>query len=232
MPLSQDLYRVGYYIYTIDGPQVTVDYYADDHGNWKSDASYPNGPGRPDTNITPEFKFSKREIFGYSLNGKEFLISAERPPYSVVEDSYKETIMKILVGPYSNKVMDYNGRFFTQTVDTGWADNPGTFKSNVLSLWGMAKALGSDQTDMFVISLSYDPNYGGPSILMTKDANGKCVNAVDRNFGGTAHFYAGIYQSSYGLGAYGYDQNTHCAWAVINHNGNFTVAEHIANATE
>jgi hypothetical protein len=32
--LSQELYTVGYYIFTVDGPCVTVDYYSDAHGNW------------------------------------------------------------------------------------------------------------------------------------------------------------------------------------------------------
>jgi len=68
--LSQDLYTVGYYIFTVDGPRVTVDYYADDHGKWQSDDSYPNGKGLPDTGITPTFKFVKKESWGYSLNTK------------------------------------------------------------------------------------------------------------------------------------------------------------------
>jgi hypothetical protein len=67
--VSQDLYTIGYYIFTIDGPRVTVDYYADDHGKWQSDGNYPNGPGLPDTGITPTFKFVKKETWGYSLNG-------------------------------------------------------------------------------------------------------------------------------------------------------------------
>ena len=68
--LSQELYTVGYYIFTIDGPRVTVDYYADDHGKWQSDDSYPNGKGLPDTGITPTFNFVKKETWGYSLKGK------------------------------------------------------------------------------------------------------------------------------------------------------------------
>ena len=42
-PVEQDLARVGYYIFTVDGPRVTIDYYADDHGNWLSDSNFPDG---------------------------------------------------------------------------------------------------------------------------------------------------------------------------------------------
>jgi hypothetical protein len=68
--ISQERYTVGYYIYTIDGPCVTVDYYSDDHGNWQSDADYPNGSGRADTGITPTFNFIKKETWGYCHNGQ------------------------------------------------------------------------------------------------------------------------------------------------------------------
>jgi Calcineurin-like phosphoesterase len=69
-PVSQEMCAIGYYIFTVDGPRVTVDYYSDDHGKWQSDNGYPNGPGLPDTGITPLFKFIKKETWGYSLNGK------------------------------------------------------------------------------------------------------------------------------------------------------------------
>jgi hypothetical protein len=32
--LSQELYTIGYYIFTVDGPRVTVEYYSDDHGKY------------------------------------------------------------------------------------------------------------------------------------------------------------------------------------------------------
>ncbi|HVP79236.1 MAG TPA: metallophosphoesterase [Thermodesulfobacteriota bacterium] len=67
--LSQELYTIGYYIFTVDGPRVTVDYYSDDHGKWQSDGSYPNGPGLPDTGITPTLNFVKKETWRYTLSG-------------------------------------------------------------------------------------------------------------------------------------------------------------------
>jgi hypothetical protein len=67
------MYTIGYYIFTIDGPRVTVDYYSDDHGNWQSDSNYPNGADQPDTGTTPTFKFVKKETWGYSLTEKRLL---------------------------------------------------------------------------------------------------------------------------------------------------------------
>ena len=37
LSLSQDLYTIGYYLFTVDGPCVSVEYYADDHGKWQSE---------------------------------------------------------------------------------------------------------------------------------------------------------------------------------------------------
>ncbi len=62
--VSQDMGRVGFYIYTVDGPRVTVDYYADDQGGWQSDASYPSGPSGAGSHVTPAFHFVKRATLG------------------------------------------------------------------------------------------------------------------------------------------------------------------------
>jgi len=69
LSLSQDLYTIGYYLFTVDGPRVSVEYFADNHGKWQSDAAYPNGPDLPDTGITPPLHFVKKETWGYILGG-------------------------------------------------------------------------------------------------------------------------------------------------------------------
>ena len=62
--------------------------------------------------------------------------------------------------------------------------------------------------------------------LMTKDAGGSWIDAVDANVGGTKHFVLGTWKSYYGLGTYGIDPATNTAWAVVNHNSSFaTVPE-------
>jgi hypothetical protein len=248
--ISQERYAVGYSIYTVDGPCVTVDYYSDDHGNWQSDASYPNGSGQPDTGITPTFNFIKKETWGYCRNGKEFLIP-QGSTYSAIQDSFEGTTAHILDGTNNSTARDGSldtkggvGRQLTKAVDTGWIDidswcekyhfhkrdRNNDLASNILSLKGMAD-LGSDRTDVYTLSISYDPAKSRPEHLgeglfglATKDANGNWVNAVNMNSGGTGKFVAGPWKKGYELGTYGVDPSRKTAWAVINYNGDFAVA--------
>ena len=244
--ISQERYTVGYYIYTVDGPCVTVDYYSDDHGNWQSDANYPNGAGDPlyPINVTPSFNFIKKDTWGYCQNGKEFQIP-QTASYTTVQDKFEGTIAKILGGTNNSTSTDYTGRHFTKTVNTGWFDivvkcskHPYVCKwdpmldvrSNIFMLRGLAE-LGSEQTDTYALSLSYQhpnlpPVQGGEGTLglVTKDKNGQWVNAVDMNFGGTKKFVYRPYKSTDELGTYGVDLKAGTVWAVINFEGEFAVA--------
>ncbi len=231
--VSQELYTVGYYIFTIDGPRVTVDYYSDDHGGWLSDENYPAATNNGFTNkVTPAFNFVKKATWGYSLNGREFLVGGTNgTSYTVVRDNCGNTSANILAGTYSNNVKDYNGRVLAQTVDTGWSPGPAGTLSNILTLWGMTSAMGSNQSDMYTLSMSYDPKSVNTTKakkgfigLATLSANGKWVNAVSKNIGGTPRFVYGKWKSGYGLGTYGIDTGTNTVWAVLNYNGNFVVA--------
>ena len=233
--LSQEMYHIGYYIFTVDGPQVTVDYYSDDHGNWKSDSSYPKGPTGAGSQITPTFKFVKKETWGYSLNGHEFLV-IQGQMYTSVVDSFGTTTARILSGINGSTARDFNNRPLTKTVNTGWsppkADN---LASNVLTLWGMAD-LGSNQTDVYTLSMTYDHKIGpfgnGDFGLATKDKDGKWINAVDMNILGAKKFVLGPWDLSYGIGTYGVDPTTNTAWAVIHYNGDFAVARDIEPVPE
>ena len=70
--------HVGYFIVTIAGPRVTVDYYS---APVKVDLS---GTGWAIA-ATPKLSFSRQDSFGYSLNGREFLVS-EGGSYAGVAD--------------------------------------------------------------------------------------------------------------------------------------------------
>ena len=227
MEVSQELFTIGYYIVTVDGPRVTVDYYAS-----------PNGcDGDCDlTNDIIPYTYTKHETFGYSLNGKEFLV-AQGESYTAVQDSFAGTTAQILSGTNGSVAADYVGRPFTKTVDTGWTpqtvETPkkdGDTASDILTLWGMAD-LGSDQTDVYALSISYDPakarsEHLGKGLfgLATRDAGGNWINAVDKNFGGAKKFVMGAWAPSYGPGTYGVDPSTKTAWAVVNYNSDFAVA--------
>ena len=230
--VSQELKTVGYYIFTVDGPRVTVDYYSDDHGGWLSDEEYPAATGNDLTNKnTPAFNFIKKATWGYNLNGKEFLVGGTHDTsYTVVQDGFGKTSAKILSGTYSNKATDYNGRFLTQTVDMGWSPKTQDINSDILALWGMAD-LDTGQTEVFTLSLSYDHNgvdreklKRGLFGMVTKDAQGNWVNAVDKNFGGKKKFVYGRWLPGYELGTYGVDPHTKTVWAVINYNSDFAAS--------
>jgi len=221
VPISQELYGIGYYIVTVEGPRVTVDYYA-----------VPSNQVGGLIKTTPPLSgnWQKRERFGYSLNGNEFLV-AQNQYYTNVQDSFANTTARILSGTNGSTAKDGSGRPFTKAVDTGWSYKSRDTASDILTLWGMASSLGSDQTDVYTLSMSYDPHCGvrqadlkgGLFGLATKDAKGNWINAVVKNFGGTQEFVLGPWNPSYTLGTYGVDPSTHTAWAVINHNSDFAV---------
>jgi hypothetical protein len=222
-PIAQELFTIGYYIFTVDGPRVTVEHYASANGC----------DGDCDLVTTPTLTFTKRETFGYSLNGKEFLI-AQGQSYTTVQDSFSDTTAQILSGSNTSTAMDYSNRPLTKTVDTGWSHERRDTASNILTLWGMASSLGSDQTDVYTLSMNYNlkrvrPEHLGNGLfgLATKDADGTWINAVDRNFGGIKKFVLGAWEPGFELGTYGVDPRTHTAWAVINHNSDFAVAQFI-----
>ena len=222
IPISQDLFQIGYYIVTVDGPRATVDYYG-----------VPSGQvgGAIPTTPTLTGSWQKRESFGYSLNGREFLV-AQGKSYTNVRDSFKNTTAGILGGINGSTVMDASSRPLVKAVDTGWASKKNCVASDIFTLWGMADNMGSSKTDVYALSMSYDPKRVTPGQakrgsfgLATRDDNGYWSNAVDNNFGGTKKFVLGPWKSSYKLGTYGVDQQTHTAWAVINYAGDFAAAQ-------
>lgn len=234
--ISQEAYTVGYYIYTVDGPRVTVDYYADNHGNWASDNCYPDGAtpaacSVAGSHITPTLTFVKKATWGYSLNGKEFLVGgAGSPSYTAVQDSFDGTTAKILGGTYANTATDLTGRVLTQAVDTGWtADSKrDQLNSNILTLWGVAP-LGTTKTDTYALSMSFDASkwhdgFADLGVLVARNAKGQWVKAVDLNSGnGVKRFVVGPWQPQDTLGTYGVDPATNTAWAVVNFDGSFAV---------
>ena len=226
--LSQEMNNIGFYIYTVDGSRVNVDYYADQEGHYMSDGSWPKGPLNAGARITPTFNFVEKENWGYSLNGREFLI-AQGAPYTDVTDRFGKTAVRILSGFNNSTALDFSGRKFAKKVSTGWRPkNSDKLKSDILSLWGMAD-LGSTQTDTYALSLSFESKgnlniKNGTVGIATVDSKGNWVIAVSKNFGGTKRFVVGPYKPEYGLGTYGVDPKRKTAWAVINYNADFAVA--------
>ncbi|NTU58790.1 MAG: metallophosphoesterase [Chlorobiaceae bacterium] len=248
--ISQERNTVGYYIYTVDGPGVTVDYYSDDHGNWQSDANYPQGAGMENTGMTPMLHFVKKESWSYNLNGREYLVS-QGASYGMVRERFKGTVARILDGTNNSLARDasYNttggeGRPLTKAVDTGWfeidfmngrsvspkSDRKRGLASNIFTLRGMAD-FGREEADVYVLAMSYDPaRFSHDDVkkglfgLVVKNSDGTWINAVDKNFGGVRRFVKGPWVKGYALGSYGIDSNKKIVWAVINSNGDYAVA--------
>ena len=243
--IAQELDTVGFYIFTVDGPRVAVDFYSTAIG---PDYGDPVGNENKLTATPAGTQFFKRETFGYSLNGKEFLV-AQGASYAGVHDSFKGTVARILGGTNKNAAKDASGRGLIKSVNTGWSmprSREDEVASYVLTLWGTADNLSLiDETltgripsadrpatgDAYALSLSYDKEgtrgvkvTNGHFGIASRDASGHWVNAVNRNAGGTKAFVAGPYNAAYGLGTYGVDAAARTAWAVVNYDGDFAVA--------
>ncbi len=252
--VAQELHTVGFYIFTVDGPRVTVDFYSSPVSNVAPSGCTVVANCEWLISTTPQLNFSKTETFGYSLNGKEFQVcqagqSNCNSSYTQVVDSRHGTTARILSGSNNSKATDFDNRSFLKTVDTGWSDQDSfdrrddrdrwndrrshdndDLQSDVLTLWGMAD-LGTDQTDTFTLAMSQDScksHFGSNDrhALLARNSYGDWVNAVDLNKGTSSKRYvAGPWKTGYELGTYGYDARTNTAWAVINYNADFAVGE-------
>jgi hypothetical protein len=249
--ISQDLYNVGYYLYTIAGPRVLVDYYADATGNFQDGADYPHGNASVRGRLfLPDLNFIKKESYGYGINGKQFVVS-QGQSYAVVADKFGKTSARILAGKNASTTVDETPEEYEEdtlvsaprplhkVVTTGWVENPDPYKlqSDILSLWGMSEIGMDGETDTYVLSMSYDfrtkhrnarggIHLGtGLGVGITTCVDGEWVNAVEENFGGHKKYVVGPYHRKHGLGTYGVDPSTKTVWAVLNYNADFAVAD-------
>ncbi len=219
--LAQELNTVGYYIFTVDGPNVTADYYSASVDATLAAKEYL-------ISTTPQLAFIKHDTFGYGLNGKEFQIVPGESYTSILDKDPAGMVAKVLSGQNGSSMKDGSGRSCARFVDTGWLPKTTGLYSDILTLWGMAD-LGSSQTDTYVLSMSYDPKVVSDDLAKTGQvglaikADGFWSNAV-HGTGGTKRFVIGPYDPSYGLGTYGLDLRAHTFWAVINYNGDFAIA--------
>jgi hypothetical protein len=214
--LSQELYTVGYYIVTVDGANVSVDYY--------SAPAYPtySTPIMNSITATPTLNFSHRETFGYSLAGQQFILGNGASFAAVKDTGPSGTAAAILSGTNDNPNTDMSGRQYYNDVNTGWVAETAGTASDILVLWGMGYSMGSNLTDVYTLSLSYDKTKASSSlVLATPDGNGNWINAVDQNLGGAKTFVSGPWKAGYALGTYGLDTTNGLVWAVINYNGYF-----------
>jgi len=229
IPAAQELYVVGYYVVTVDSANVAVDFYSVNAGASKAKGSITTTPA-----LTGNWRWRTR--FGNSLSGKEFVIN-QGDAFTAVADTFSGTSVKILGGINTAKDTNLQGRHLRKFVNTGWssADTLKGQASRILSLWGLEATLGSDTTAPFAISLSYDSTkavkdslLAGKVQLLSRDTLGTWSLAAARSKT-TPTFAARAWTNTDTLGAYGVDVATHTLWAVVNHGGDYAVAN-IASA--
>lgn len=208
-PIAQELFTVGYYTVKVDGARVTVDHFASNNG---CGGSLAGGGVDCDLTVTSNLTFEKRETFGYSLNGKEFLVQAGASFAGINDqiaggDGFVGTSMAFLDGINDNNANLYDGRATVSAVNTGWISKTeagdGKLRSDVLSLWGLSDLSNSDANTV-KLSMSY---VGDDAVYLLRKVNGEWVNA------GTDM---------------GFDPLTHTAWASVSLSaveaGDFAVA--------
>lgn len=217
----QERSKIGHYLFTVDGPRVTGQYFA----------TTPVGSDIADNPV-----WTLQETFGYSKNGSSKIV-ASGASYAMThsiaagssfgEDGYVGTTMAIIDGVNSNTAKTYDGRLLSKDVNTGWASQASTqnsqIASDVLTLWGMQNALASEQSDTYTLSLDYKTN-GGAFAIVGKGEDGNWSKAAERNFGGSGKFVIGPWKAGYALGTYGVNPATKTAWAVVNRGGEFAVS--------
>ena len=237
-PVSEELWTVGYYICTVDGPRLTMDYYSVDITNQDGTNAAGWNAARGVLTRTPSLTghWKLLSTIGYSLNGREFQVR-QGGSYAAVQDAiaggsaggeeYLGSSAKILAGVNGSARTTHDGRPLTKAINTGWAPTQSGLASDVLKLWGM-QDLGADRTDDYILSVSYDVSrlpddraatgrYG----LLSRDISGHWVAATGLNVGGEAAFHLRAYDPiADRLGDWGINRADHTAWAVINHAAN------------
>jgi len=224
VPIRQELYKIGYYMVTIEGNNATIEY-------WAADVNGSTGT----VSTIPTLNFTLRESYGYSLVGQQFQIAQGGSFTAVKDTSPNSTVAKILSGKNLSISKDASSRALVRIVNTGWSTVSG-LGSDVLYLWGMQSDLSSEQCETYTLQISYDytkndvATYAlsaGTVGIATLNDSGSWVNAVSGNYGGTKKFVYGPWKSGYALGTYGIDATNGVAWAVVNYGGKFAVSSNI-----
>jgi hypothetical protein len=220
--IVQELNTVGYYIFTVDGAKVSVDFYSAIVNPTLASGEYLISASIPMT-------FTKRETFGYGLTGQEKVV-AESASYVGSLGSFAGTSASILSGTNASTAKDGSTRALSHLVDSAWDAATCATAGSILTLWGTSD-LGAANGDTIALSMSFDRSQvsdatlvSGAFGLASQDSTGNWTSAVVQNVGGTPAFVLGAWSASYPLGTFGVDPATNTAWAVVNHAGRFAVA--------
>ena len=168
-PLAQQLGTIGYYIFTIDGDQVTIDYYATQH----------QGTYLANGNIVASPNWTRVETFGYSTSGRSFLVNNGANFHEWDESPFLGTLMT-LSGTNTNLTTQGGGpRALSREINIGWAAGTGDCISDVLTIWGMEDINGqttgvpvAPTALPFELTLGYDADLYTEVYMMWQDREG------------------------------------------------------------
>lgn len=210
----------GYYIYTVDGPIVTVDYYSDATGNIDPSADY-----------TPQFTFVKKNTFTYSLNGQSFMVdrgdSFEEEDEEVT-DTYEGTTISIGGNNTSMAVDDPNGDEtamttpLTKRITTAWKDQAQYtgIDSNVLILNGF-KESATGMGNKYILTMSATGvTVGSGTWIVAMNNDGEFERIIE-----TGAYQSGPALITYSVGSYGYDTTDNTIWTILDDNGIFAIRQ-------
>jgi hypothetical protein len=224
--ISAQMNAIGYYIFTVEGPIVTVDYYADSTSITTTSSNhttgYPDGTG---SFITPTFNFVLKDTWRFSLNGKGFMV-AQGGSYSTVTDTYKGTTVS-LTGTNTSTSVEYSAgtdgaqnMHLTKRITTAWKDSQRGLVSSILMLDGMNE-LGVERTGKYILSMSL-ASVAGTARLVAQTETGEWVDAASLTAGEPTAI-SGAASISYNVGTYGIDSASGTVWAVLDYDGTFAI---------
>ena len=233
--ISSEYNNPGYYIFTVDGPIVTAEYYSDETGGWVAATrpnAWPAGADNETDLATPAFNYVLKETFSFSLNGQAFMI-AQGESYSAVTDTYNGTTASLGGTNDSTSVecatcadATSNTMALTKRITTAWKDQDQFvgIASNAVMINGIHET-GAATADKYILSMSVT---GETLPILTRivalNRAGEWKDASSLTQNGS-HFVLGPADIAYDAGTYGTDTTTNTAWVVLDFDGTFAIRD-------
>jgi hypothetical protein len=232
--VSTEYNNTGYYIYTVEGPMVTCDWYADATGNWVA-GSRPNRwpQGHPNELLleTPDFNFVLKESYKFSTNGKVFAVP-QGASYGIVSDVFGGTSVRLAktnaaTGVECATCADPTTKTIplAKRIVTGWKYQTAGLVSNILILDGMNKGVATPTSDPYLLIMKTGTSANIDMKIVALNGTGTWVDAATLTQAGQT-FVAGGPDTSFALGSYGFNEATNEGWAVLDYDGTFAIRQY------
>lgn len=206
--------RCGYYLFTVDGPHVSVDF-----------VSSP----RPASSGPAVFDWSITDRYTYSANGQQFAVPANASYFGL---SDAVPAVDLFLGTTATLVDGTNRIGGNETVAFGWRslnevpNSPNLpLMSDALWLRGMRDALSNAPADTYAISMTLTGAPVGQMPQLLTLVGDQWLTAASQSVAGAANYISGPCVPGRPLGTHGYDAQTNTVWAVVDFDGIFAGAD-------